>query len=81
MDDSQARENRLALKEVPETSADQIASLLEGGTLELVIEGAFSEWGSLLEEFTAKLERGVTTWADGEDKRVVLHFSETQPQS
>lgn len=74
--------NRLELKDVSETSVDDLASLLEGGTLELVIEGAHSEWGSLLEEFIGKLERGVTTWSDGqEDKRVTLHFSETKPQA
>ena len=71
--------SRLELKDVPETSAEDIALLLKGDTLELVIDGALSEWGSLLEEFIGKLERSVTTWSDGQaDKRVILHFSESE---
>ena len=72
---------KLELNDVPETSADDIAALLKGGTLELVIEGAHSEWGSLLEEFIGKLERGVTAWSDGQTgKKVILHFSEAENQ-
>lgn len=68
---------RLELKDISETSADELAELFGGSRLELVVEGALSEWGSLLEEFSQKLERGVNKWHEpGTTKSVIITFVE-----
>ena len=69
----------LELATIRERDADEIAKLMEGETLEVHIDGAMSEWGSLIEEFFAKLERGVTKWHhEGEEKTIVVRFVERE---
>ena len=69
----------LELATVRDRDADEIAELMEGGALEVRIDGAMSEWGSLIEDFFAKLERGVTRWHhEGEEKTVVVRFVERE---
>ncbi len=69
----------LELETIRDRDADEIAELIGGGTLEVRIDGAMSEWGSLIEDFFAKLERGVTKWHhEGKEKTVVVRFVERE---
>ena len=69
----------LELATIRDRDADEIAELMESGTLEVRINGAMSEWGSLIEDFFAKLERGVTKWHhEGKEKTVVVRFVERE---
>lgn len=68
---------KIRLDDVGELSADELAERLSGGTLEVIVNSALSEWGSLVEELFHKLERGVNDWHSTEANRtVIINFVE-----
>jgi hypothetical protein len=67
---------KLSLEDIHEISPDELAALFSEGC-ELVVAGALSEWGSHVEEFIHKLERGVSKWHQvGKSKKLIVHFVE-----
>jgi hypothetical protein len=69
----------LSLKEVAGLTVEELAEQFKAGDLELCIE-PFSEWGSDVETFLQKLEKGLMQWYEVGGKRSLsLCFLETAP--
>lgn len=65
-------------KQMDALSPDDLATMIRAGRLELTIDSALSEWGSVVEELFHKLERSVNDWHDPNvDRTVTVRFVET----
>lgn len=77
--DEQVEPRSYTIHAAAELTPEDVAAAMRLGQLEVLVDGALSEWGSRLEMLMSKLERSVVHWHEaGISKTVLIRFVEPE---